>query len=86
MLATPRYVVAEAQLGVLAYDPEGTAKQRKVPSLHIAASAGSNPPGLISPWFRSFLYGCTVGAEHFNQLEAAVQVNNMIENFSHNHI
>ena len=58
----------------------------KVPALHIAATPPLNPPQLMSQWMPHVVNGMTVGAGHFNQLEAAAQLNGMIEGFMRHHM
>jgi len=81
MLAAPSHVAAAAMRGILEFDGPTVAAQCKVPALHIAATPPRNPPHLMSLWLPTVVNGWTVGAGHFNQLEAPVQVNAMIEAF-----
>jgi pimeloyl-ACP methyl ester carboxylesterase len=57
-----------------------------VPALHLAAASPLNPPHLMSQWLPNVVHGWTVGAGHFNQLEAPDQVNGMLENFVRHYV
>ena len=81
MCSAPAHVAAGAMRGILAFDGVGVAARCKVPALHIAATPPLNPPHLMSQWLPNVVNGWTVGAGHFNQLEAATQLNSMIEGF-----
>jgi pimeloyl-ACP methyl ester carboxylesterase len=86
MCAAPPHVAAAAMKGILAFDGVATAPRCKVPALHIAAGNPLNPPHLLSEWLPGVVRGWTVGAGHLNQLEAAEQVNAMIEGFLRHHV
>jgi pimeloyl-ACP methyl ester carboxylesterase len=86
MCSAPDHVAAAAMRGILAFDGVGTAARCKVPALHIAATPPLNPPHLMSQWMPTVVNGMTVGAGHFNQLEAAPQMNAMIEAFMRHHM
>jgi pimeloyl-ACP methyl ester carboxylesterase len=86
MLAAPSHVAAGAMRGILAFDGPALAAQCKVPVLHLAATPPLNPPHLMSQWLPHAVNGWTVGAGHFNQLEAPEQVNAMIEGFLRHHV
>jgi uncharacterized protein (TIGR03083 family) len=62
------------------------AAQCKVPALHLAATPPFNPPHRMAEWLPGVVNGQTVGAGHFNQLEAPDQVNAMIEGFLRHHV
>lgn len=81
MMGAPSHVAASALRGILAFDGPGMAAQCKVPTLHLAGASPWNPPHLMSQWLPNVIHGQTVGAGHFNQLEAPDQVNLMIDNF-----
>jgi pimeloyl-ACP methyl ester carboxylesterase len=85
MCSVPDHVAAEAMKGILAFDGAAVAARCTVPALHLAATPPLNPPHLMSQWMPKVVNGWTVGAGHFNQLEAAVQVNSMIEGFLRHH-
>jgi pimeloyl-ACP methyl ester carboxylesterase len=86
MLATPSHVAASAMRGDLAFDGPAVAAQCKVPALHLAATPPFNPPHRMAEWLPGVVNGQTVGAGHFNQLEAPDQVNAMIEGFLRHHV
>jgi len=86
MMEAPSYVAASALRGILAFDGPAVAAQCKVPALHLAAASPFNPPHLMSQWLPNVVHGMTVGAGHFNQLEASDQVNGMIENFVRHYV
>ena len=86
MLAAPSHVAANAMRGILAFDGPSVAAQCKVPALHLAAAVPLNPPHLMSQWLPTVINGWTVGAGHFNQLEAPDQVNAMIEGFIRHYV
>lgn len=86
MLATPARVAAAAMRGILAYDAIGAAARCKTPALHIAATPPLNEPHRMSEWLPGVVNGWTVGAGHFNMLEAPVQVNAMLEGFMRGYI
>jgi pimeloyl-ACP methyl ester carboxylesterase len=86
MLATPSHVAASAMRGDLAFDGPAVAAQCKVPALHLAATPPFNPPHRMTEWLPRVVNGWTVGAGHFNQLEAPDQVNAMIEGFLRHHV
>lgn len=86
MLAAPSHVAASAMRGILAFDGPSVAAQCKVPALHLAAAVPLNPPHLMSQWLPTVINGWTVGAGHFNQLEAPDQVNAMIEGFMRHYV
>jgi pimeloyl-ACP methyl ester carboxylesterase len=86
MMAAPAPVAAEAMKGILAFDGPGMAKRCTVPALHLAATPPLNPPHLMSQWMPKVVNGWTVGAGHFNMMEAPDQVNSMIEGFMRHHV
>jgi pimeloyl-ACP methyl ester carboxylesterase len=86
MCAAPAHVAAGAMRGILGFDGAATAARVTVPALHLAATPPLNPPHLMSEWMPKVVNGMTVGAGHFNQLEAAPQVNAMIESFLRHHV
>jgi pimeloyl-ACP methyl ester carboxylesterase len=86
MLATPSHVAASAMRGDLVFDGPAVAAQCKVPALHLAATPPFNPPHRMAEWLPGVVNGQTVGAGHFNQLEAPDQVNAMIEGFLRHHV
>jgi pimeloyl-ACP methyl ester carboxylesterase len=81
MCSAPAHVAAGAMRGILGFDGVAAAARCTVPALHLAASPPLNPPHLMAEWMPKAVNGMTVGAGHFNQLEAAPQVNAMIEGF-----
>jgi pimeloyl-ACP methyl ester carboxylesterase len=86
MMEAPSYVAASAMRGILAFDGPAVAAQCNVPALHLAAASPLNPPHLMSQWLPNVVHGWTVGAGHFNQLEAPDQVNGMLENFVRHYV
>jgi len=86
MMAAPAHVAAAAMKGILAFDGPGVAARCKVPALHLAATPPLNPPHLMSGWMPEVVNGWTVGAGHFNMLEAPDQVNSMIEAFLRHYV
>lgn len=86
MMAAPVHVAAGAMKGILAFDGVSAAARCKVPTLHLAATPPLNPPHLMSQWLPTVVNGWTVGAGHFNHLEAPDQVNAMIEGFLRHHV
>lgn len=86
MMAAPVHVAAEAMRGILDFDAPVVAAQCKTPALHLAATPPRNPPHLMSEWLPTVVNGWTVGAGHFNQLEAPDQVNAMIESFLRHYV
>ena len=86
MLAAPSHVAASAMRGILAFDGPSVAARCQVPALHVAAAVPLNPPHLMSQWLPSVINGWTVGAGHFNQLEAPDQVNAMVEAFMQHYV
>jgi pimeloyl-ACP methyl ester carboxylesterase len=86
MTRAPSHVAAAALRGCLAFDGPAVAAQCRVPALHLASASPWNPPHLMSQWLPNVVHGWTVGAGHFNQLEAPDQVNLMIENFLRHYV
>lgn len=86
MTAAPAHVASAAMRGILAYEGVKMAARCKAPALHIAATPPLNPPHLMSEWMPAVVNGWTVGAGHFNMLEAPGQVNGMIEAFLRHHV
>src|SRR5262249_62124232 len=85
LLAAPPHVAAGALRAAVEFDAPAAAARCKVPALHIAATPPFNEPHQMSQWLPGVVNGWTVGAGHFNQLEAAEQVNSMIEGFLRHH-
>ena len=86
MMAGPSHVAASAMRGALAFNGPAVALQCRVPALHVAATPPANPPHLMSQWLPNVVNGLTVGAGHFNQLEAPDQVNSMIDGFVRHYV
>ena len=86
MMAAPAPIAAAAMKGILAFGGPGMAKRCTVPALHLAATPSLNPPHLMSQWMPKVVNGWTVGAGHFNMMEAPDQVNSMIEGFLRHHV
>jgi pimeloyl-ACP methyl ester carboxylesterase len=85
-LRTPAHVEAAGMRGILAFDGVAAAARCRGPALHIAATPPRNPPHLMSQWLPGVVNGWTVGAGHFNTLEAPEQVNAMIESFLRHYV
>ena len=86
MTGAQSHVAASALQGCLAFDGPVVAAQCRVQALHLASASPWNPPHLMSQWLPNVVHGWTVGAGHFNQLEAPDQVNAMIENFVRHYV
>jgi pimeloyl-ACP methyl ester carboxylesterase len=86
MMAAPAHVASAAMRGILSFDGVKAAARCKVPALHIAATPPLNPPHQMSEWLPTVVNGWTVGAGHFNMMEAPEQVNGMIEGFLRHHV
>ena len=86
MLSAPGHVAAGAMRGIIEFDGPAAAAACRVPALHIAATPPLNPPHVLSELMPDVVHGWTVGAGHFNQLEAADQVNSMIEAFARHYV
>jgi len=86
MMEAPSHVAANGLRGILAFDGPVLAAQCKVPALHLMGASPFNPPHLMSQWLPNVVHGMTVGAGHFNQLEAPDQVDAMIESFVRHYV
>ncbi len=86
MMQAPGHVAANGLRGILAFDGPAVAANCEVPALHIVTASPLNPPHLMSQWLPNVVHGQTVGAGHFNQLEAPDQVNSMIESFTRHYV
>jgi len=86
MLATPTHVAAAAMRGILGFNGVALAARVTAPALHIAATPPLNQPQQMTEWLPDVVNGMTVGAGHFNQLEAPAQVTGMIEGFLRHHV
>jgi pimeloyl-ACP methyl ester carboxylesterase len=86
MLSVPHHVAGHAMRGILDFDGSAATRKCKVPALHIAATPPLNPPNMMAEMLPGVVNGWTVGAGHFNQLEAADQVNSMIEKFMRHYL
>jgi pimeloyl-ACP methyl ester carboxylesterase len=81
MLQTPQHVAASAIDAALSWEGEAVLEALTVPTLFIGADRPSNDATVLRALNASITTGQTVGAGHFNQLEAPEQVNAMIERF-----
>ena len=84
MCAVPAVTAARILRGYLAWDGVETLRRCDVPVLVVLGSTGtgtSNDPSRLVPIKPDIEIGVTVGAGHFNHLDAAGQVNAMIESF-----
>ena len=86
IMASPSHIAGAAMKGILAFDGPGVAARCKVPALHLAAQPPLNPPHLMTQWLPTVVNGWTVGAGHFNMMEAPDQVNAMIEGFLRHYV
>lgn len=86
MMAAPSHVAAAALRGILGFDGPTVAANCKTPTLHLMAASPWNPQHLMSQWLPNVVHGQTVGAGHYNQLEAPDQVNSMIANFIRHYV
>jgi pimeloyl-ACP methyl ester carboxylesterase len=86
MMASPSHIAADAMKGILAFDGPAVAARCKVPALHLAANPPLNPPHLMTQWMPDVVNGWTVGAGHFNMMEAPDQVNSMIGAFLRHYV
>jgi pimeloyl-ACP methyl ester carboxylesterase len=85
-MSAPNDVAAKAFRAMIAFDGAEAAARCKVPALHIAGTPPLNPPHLMKKWLPGVVQGWTVGAGHFNQLEAPDQVNSMIDGFLRHYV
>ena len=85
-MSAPTDVALKALRGMIAFDGAEAAARCKVPALHIAGTPPLNPPHLMKKWLPGVVQGWTVGAGHFNQLEAPDQVNSMIDAFLRHYV
>ncbi|GAC1613444.1 MAG: alpha/beta fold hydrolase [Candidatus Dormibacteraceae bacterium] len=85
MSSAPAAVAVGAMRAVLEYDGVAAAGRVGMPALHIASTPPRNPPHLLAEWLPGVISGWTVGAGHFNMIEAPIQVNDMVERFVDQH-
>jgi len=82
MCAVPLSAAAAAIRGVVEWNGVGALVMCRAPLLVIRASpGGSNDPNRLLSIKPDLHVGMTVGAGHFNQLDAPEQVNSMVERF-----
>jgi len=81
MLATADHVALSCLEALGDWDGEAAARGCTVPALHIGADDPINDAAALRALNPLIRTGQTVGAGHFNQLEAPDQVNAMIERF-----
>jgi len=86
MMSAPRDVAAGGVRAILDFNAPSAAARCTVPSLHISAARPLNPVNLMTEWLPGLVQGQTVGAGHFNQLEAPEQVNGMLEGFLRHYV
>ncbi len=86
MMAAPDHVAAGAIRAAFEFDAPAAAARCRVPALHVAGTPPFNEPHRMSQWLPTVVNGWTVGAGHFNQLEAPEQVTAMIEGFLRHHV
>lgn len=82
MCSVPAPIAARMLRGYLAWDGADAFRRCSVPILVVLrATGGSNDPSRLVPINPDVVVGVTVGTGHFNQLDAADQVNAMITDF-----
>ncbi len=86
MCAAPAHVAIACMRAILGFDGASAAAACSVPALHIAAAAPLNSQALMAEHLKGVVNAQTVGAGHFNQLLAAVQVNDMIDRFAETYV
>ncbi|ODA67417.1 3-oxoadipate enol-lactonase 2 [Methyloligella halotolerans] len=83
MAATPQHVMISCLENLQTYEPGGHQRELPVPCLYLATRE-SCPPSEMSRFEAAaphMIYGKTVGAGHFCQIEIPNQVNTMIDRF-----
>ena len=86
MMTAPVHVAVGAMKGIRDWDGVAAAAACKAPALHIAATPPLNQPHRMAELLPGVVNGMTVGAGHFNQLEAPEQVTGMIAGFLRHHV
>ncbi len=86
MCAAPAHVTIACMRAILDFDGAAAAAACSVPALHIAAVPPLNSQALMAEHLKGVVNAQTVGAGHFNQLLAPVQVNDMIDRFAETHV
>jgi pimeloyl-ACP methyl ester carboxylesterase len=81
MSACPQEIAAALGTGVVEWDSEAAARALRVPALHISATGNTNDARTLQALNPLFQSAVTVGAGHFNHLDAPHQVNAMIDQF-----
>ena len=82
MCAVPAAIAAASLRGLLDWDGVAALRRCEVPVLVLLArTGGSNDPARLLALKPELQIGVTVGAGHFNQLDASEQVSSMIERF-----
>lgn len=88
MTATPQHVLAEAFAAQLDWDGAAAARAAKSPLLFVQATRPPHRRSFDRTRFEEIrpdlVFGHTVGAGHFHQLEVPEQINAMIERFLSN--
>jgi pimeloyl-ACP methyl ester carboxylesterase len=80
LLETPQHILVSTWEHFLAYDPAPAAAACKVPLLFISSVMPCDEAGMRA-LVPHLVFGRTVGAGHFPQLEVPEQVNAMIDRF-----
>jgi pimeloyl-ACP methyl ester carboxylesterase len=82
MCSTPLRIAAAMIRAAMAWDGVAALAGCRVPTLILrSAVGGSNEPARLLPHRPDLRFGLTVGTGHFHQLDAADQVNPMMERF-----
>jgi pimeloyl-ACP methyl ester carboxylesterase len=81
MTSVPQHVAASCIAHMGEWDGEAATRACVVPALHIGADSPINDATALRALNPRIRTGQTVGAGHFNQLDAADQVNAMIDRF-----
>ena len=82
MCAAPAHVTIACMRAIVDFDGLAVAAACSVPALHIAAASALNSQATMAEHLKGVVNAQTVGAGHFNQLLAPVQVNDMIDRFA----
>ncbi len=86
MCAAPAHVAIACMRAILDFDGPSAAAACSVPALHIAAVPPLNSQASMAEHLKGVVNAQTVGAGHFNQLFAPVQVNDMIDRFGETYV
>lgn len=81
MAAVPAEIAIPAMRGIFNFDSAAALASLSRPVCVIASDGPTNDAGALKATNAKLLHGQTLGAGHFNQFDAAAQVNAMIEDF-----